>query len=309
MTAFDSLPRASFSGVEFPIESCRVKGGIRYHVHEYPHIAGGDVEPLGRRLYEIEMRATFQAVVGATGVSGFGSWGGGIWPGRLALLRSIFEGQTSATLVIPTIGGITARCTEWDQEMVAKMRSGETATFRFIEDQATAFAFAKLVQVKTESLDVLSQAMSTEFDKAGIDRSLTDQLLDAVNVALGVVDQVELFGLEVAAKIGLVEQICREFDKRIEQFQNPANWAALDAMKDLWAAVQALAQNVDGDAVVFAFFEVKREATIGEIATAIYGDTSRAVELLQLNPIEDAFSVPVGTRVRYAVPDTQQKAA
>lgn len=309
MAVFDNLPRASFNGVEFPVESVRVKGGLRHHVHEYPHIDGGDLEKLGRRLYEVEMRATFQTIIAANGNSGFGSWGGSLWPGRLSLLQSIFDQGTTGTLVIPTIGGMQACCVEWDREAVAKVRSGESTSFKFIEDQASAFAFQNLIQVKPQSLDGMATAVQTEFDKAGIPKSLTDQLLGAVNVVLAVADQAELFGLEVAAKIDLVAQICREFDQRIEQFAHPENWAALDAMKDLWAATQELAGNVDGNAVVFAFFEVKKQSTIAEIATAIYGDSSRAVELLQLNAIEDAFAVPVGTQVRYQVPAPELKAA
>lgn len=307
MPIFDNLPRASFSGAEFPVESVRVKGGLRYHVHEYPHIDGGDLEKLGRRLYEIEMRATFQSTGSDADGHSFGNWGP-IWPSRLALLRSLFDAKTTATLVIPTIGSIQACCIDWDQEMVAKMRSGENTTFRFIEDQESAFAFSKLVQVKTESLIAISDKVAIQFDRVGVPRSFTDQLLDAVNNVLAIADQVELFGMQVGAKLGLVAALCREFDQRIEQFQNPGNWLALDAMKDLWAATQELATNVDGDSVVFAFYEVKRQSTIAEIATAIYGSTERATELLQLNPIEDAFEVPARTQIRYVV-DEQRQAA
>ena len=39
--------------------------------------------------------------------------------------------------------------------------------------------------------------------------------------------------------------------------------------------------------------------TIGQVAVAIYGDSSRAVELMQINPIEDALAIKSGTKLRY----------
>jgi prophage DNA circulation protein len=308
MSAFDNLPRASFSGAEFPVESVRVKGGLRYHVHEYPHIDGGDLEKLGRRLYEIEMRAQFHSISNADGTAGFGTWGP-IWPSRLTLLRALFDARTTATLVVPSIGSIRACCIDWDQEMVAKVRSGEPATFRFIEDQETAFAFAKLFSLDLNTLDRKVEMVSIQFDKVGIARSLTDQLVDAVDAALAIIDQVELAQLQVAAKIALVASLCREFDKRITELQQPENFRALDAMKDLWLAAQQLASNADASGVTFSAFLVRRAMSITDVAIAIYGDSSRSVELLQLNPIEDPFNIPPGTSVRYVVPTTQQVAA
>jgi len=58
--AFENLRKTAFDGIEFPIESIKVKGGLRFHVHEYPHVPGGDAEKLGRRLYEIEIVGNFE---------------------------------------------------------------------------------------------------------------------------------------------------------------------------------------------------------------------------------------------------------
>lgn len=305
MAAFDSLARASFAGAEYPVEAVRVKGGLRYHVHEYPHIAGGDLEKLGRRLYEIEMRATFHALANDTG--SFGGYGP-IWPSRLALLRSLFEAQTTATLVIPTIGRIQACCVEWDQEMVSKVRSGESTSFRFIEDQEAAFAFKDLFGLRVDGLPALATVAQEQLQLAGVPTPLTDEIVNAVDAVLAIGDQSDLLQMEAAAKLELVESLCRAIDGRSE-LVDPRNWRALDALKDLWLAVQQLANNPSGARVEFGHYLVRRIMTISDVAIAIYGSTDRSVELLQLNPIEDAYYVPPGTSVRYVVPTAQDAAA
>lgn len=297
---FLKLPRMGFMGAEFPVERYRVKGGLRYHVHEYPHVPGGDIEKLGRKLYEIDATANFQSTMS--------QWPG-LWPSRLNLLRSIFESGESGTLIIPSIGGLKCVATEWDQEFVAKVLSGERTEFKFIEDQESAFAFQKLVTIKVDSIPALSATVEAEFDRVGVPRPFTDELLATVNAVLAIADTAELYGMLLGAKIGMVASLCREFDQRIEQFQDPSNWAALEAMKDLWAATNELAGNVDGNAVTFAYYRVPVLMTIGDVATAIYGDTERATELLQLNPIENALAIQPDTQVRYVVNESLGQAA
>lgn len=298
--AFATLKKAAFDGIEFATESVRVRGGLRYHVHEYPHVPGGDAEKLGRRVYEVEMVANFQAT--------FASYPG-LWPGRLASLRALFEAGATRKLIIPTIGVIDAFCSEWDQEQTNKVLSGEHANFKFVEDQDLSFLVDKLVSVKVDSLDAKAKVYQVQAQKFGIDQDLTDQLVNAVNGVLAIADTADAYGALLAAKIGMVAALCREFDQRIQNFQDPLTWPAVEAMKDLWAAADELARNVKGDENPFAIYEVKRQSTITQVAVAIYGDTARAMELLQLNPIEDAFDIRPGTRVKYLVERTSLRAA
>ena len=58
---FDLLKAMSFNGVAFPYKSYRVKGAFRKHIHEFPHIAGGAPEKLGRSLYEVSVSVDFTA--------------------------------------------------------------------------------------------------------------------------------------------------------------------------------------------------------------------------------------------------------
>src|ERR1019366_6889543 len=71
-TAFDTFPKAYFapnrtsvlttsgSGtIHFPVESSRIEGGQRDHLHKYPHSPGASPEKLGRESYLYHVTSKF----------------------------------------------------------------------------------------------------------------------------------------------------------------------------------------------------------------------------------------------------------
>ena len=63
MPIFDQFERASFSAIEFPVKSVRVRGALRHHMHKWRHVPGGEPEKLGREPYQIDMQCAFHATV------------------------------------------------------------------------------------------------------------------------------------------------------------------------------------------------------------------------------------------------------
>jgi prophage DNA circulation protein len=282
------LPRASFQGLEFPIESCRVRGGIRDHLHEYPHSPAAANEKLGRKPYEIEMVSNFQTT--------FAKWPG-LWPKRLADLRDLFEAEASDWLVIPSIGKMYCYCRDWDQDMTAKVLSGERATFKFIEDSQDQFALQKLVQINIESLPSNGQRFKQLSDGLSPKPSIFDDVLDAVNSVMAVVDQSNAYGGLVESKILALSALCKEADQRIE-LQSPINHQILDALHDLWASANTLLGDTQRTGGKIVPFRVPSTMSVAEVATLVYKDATRAVEILNLNPIDDAFAIPGGTQLK-----------
>lgn len=298
---FKTLERSAFASIEFPVRRVRVRGSGRHHVHTYAHVHGGDPEKLGRNLYEIEMEVLF-----TTSATSYPD----LWPRRLGLLRQLFEAQHTDDLVIPTIGRMKAFATAWDQETdFSKILNGEPATFRFLEDQSEAFAITNLIQVNSKTVIGTTNVFRIEMEKIGASGDLFDQIQRLGNSLFAFRDQAELGDMLFEAKVRQLVQLCEEADKTVEFFANPRNAAALDALKDLWASASNLADTISGPAPSFGHYVVPQLMTIAQVATAIYGDTSRATELLQLNPIDNAFAVRAGTSVRYFLPDLAERAA
>lgn len=330
--AFDSLAKASFDGIAFPVTSYEVSGGLRDHVHEYPHSPGGAPEKLGRKLYTIRMNAVFD-----TRVSGYGD---NLWPGDLSDLRDRFEDQVTAALVIPTIGTIQAYCVNWSQRTASERRSGEEAEFEFREDQASAFLFEGLINVSASTLQSAGAEFDEDFDPllAGgtlsntgiippdidpgepIPRATTVAaaytLLRQTDVdrlakirsdftqAIAYAETPDLYAERLLAKTEAVIAGCAQAYERIVLLKNPLAWKPLRSFKRTWASAQRLRESVAGRTNRILFYRVEVDTSLSAISRTIYGDTSWGGSLLRLNAIPDPFRIPKGTVLRYYDPKT-----
>lgn len=307
MSAFDNFPRASFAGIEFPFEERTITLGIREHQHKYPHTPGAALETLGRELYVVKFRATFQDT--------FKKYPN-LYPSALARLRRAVEQETRDDLVVPGLGTIKALCAGLTQTMRPRDSvSGEKVDLDFIEDIEDAFLINNLIGVSSQSLNSAADnfklnvnAIRAAFSKEqGV--GLFDQITNAVNSVLAVVDTAQAYGNLIDAKLLGAAQLCYQADSRVLLLNDPNNFGMLDALHDLWLALFKLHQDVLKTGGTLQTFLVQRAMSVGEIAKAIYaGDSSRAGEILQLNPFEDPFQIQPGTRVRYYVPAQAQAA-
>jgi prophage DNA circulation protein len=337
MTAFQSLAKAGFDGIAFPIKSCDVAGGIRDHVHEYPHSPGGAVEKLGRKLYRVRMTAIFDQKI-----SGYGD---NLWPGDLSDLRDRFEDQVTSTLTIPTIGDIQAYCVNWTQRAVPERQSGEEAEFEFVEDQAQAFLVNGLIQISSTTLQNAGEQFDQEFaplleggtvsataptrivaPPAGTTpralsfadsyTQLRQRDVDALNQirlgyqrALTIAEQPTRYADQVLQAADAVVTSCAQAYERIRILKNPLMYSRAWAYKRLWYSAKQLRESVAGQTARILFYRAEIDTTISAVSRAIYGDASYASQIMQLNAIPDPFMIRKGTILRYYDPSTQQRAA
>lgn len=297
---FTTFQKASFNGITFPVSQITVKGGIRHHVHEFPHSAGGDPEKMGRKLYTVRFRAHFHALPGTDMEREYPN----LYPAGLTQLRAWLDLETTADLVIPNVGTIKAFGTDWTQTAdLADALTGETLELEFLEDQdkaalAEGKGSSNPAKVTAANDDLQAKAALLDYKKTaktGLFQAINDAVT-AVDGALGLADASNRL---VAGKLNAVADLCSRADAEIEAFQDPINHEVLEALKALWAAAADLAEDIPGVAATILTYRVPTVMSIGQVSTAIYGTSDRAVELLQLNPITDAFAIPVDTQVKY----------
>lgn len=292
MAAFDQLQRASFSGFEFPVKSVRVMGGLRDHVHEYPHVAGGASEKLGRKLYDVTMQCAFlQGLVDAR-------WAN-LWPDRLGRLRRLWEAGETAALHIPTIGTIQAYAVDWTQEMDARIRSGEMVEVKYREDESAAFLVNALVQVSPSAVAASAQKLELETRELSPVPSIFTGIQDAANAIFAFGDQFELAGNLVEAKILGLVALLREADEQLDILDEPVNHRILDALHELWLSAVQLQEDLQNKSAKLERYTLPATMAISDVARQLYGDTSRGGDILQLNAIEDPFAIPAGTVLRF----------
>ncbi len=302
MPVFDDFPAAAFGGIKIPISRISMRGGIRKHTHEFPHSPGGEQEKLGRKLYTVRMTAHFHDLPGTDFAARFPN----CYPGSLLELRRMFEAQATDDLVIPSVGTIKAFALDWEQVAdFGNATSGEEVSLEFEEDQEAAFLTGTMFEFGADALSSRAATLSAKAalaDYFGQPKpSIFDQINDAVTAAQGVIDQGDAYARLAAGKLEYVASLCALADRDVQAVQHPKNFVLLDALKDVWASASALSRTLSGQTDQIATFTVPRKMAIGAVSTAIYDDASHAVDLLNLNPIEDAFAIPAGTSIRYLV--------
>ena len=292
MAVFDQLQKAEFAGVVFPVREVDVTGGIRYHLHEYPHSPSAKIEKLGRKPYEIRMSVPFHAnLIGYPG----------LWPDRLQSLRAVWESQRSEDLVIPTIGTLKCVCVEWPTKAVATIRSGESADLRFIEDTTNEFLFDSLVsptvddiaaqlQDFTIAVDALNEPANDLFDSI---KAITDSIAS-------IKDTITDTSNQVVSKLAQLKALIETADATLQILQHPEQTVAdvVNAQRELWDSADRLERDLLSQRAEIVLYTVPRTMSVGEIATALYGDASRGAEILSMNPIDDAFAIKAGTVLR-----------
>jgi hypothetical protein len=255
---------------------------------------------MGRKLYEVKMVGDFQSTFVAYP---------DLWPKGLAKLRNAFEKQLTGDLVIPTIGTIKAYARTWSQQMVPRSsRSGEMATFDFVEDQTDTSLVKDDLKVSIQALPLMIGAVDgkralTEF-AADRDISLFDALSNAVNSVLAVADVADAAAGLLSAKLLAVTDLCSQISNTLTA-KDARNAPIISALHDIWDTASRAKENLFQEKARQLTYVVRATMSVSAISSELYGDASHSVEILQLNPIEDAFAVRAGTKIRYLEPTTQ----
>lgn len=289
MPAFDTLQRAAFANFEFPVSEIEVIGGLREHVHEYPHSPGGSPEKLGRKLYEIRMVAPFHNT--------FKAWPK-LWPETLTGLRNIYELGETHDLVIPTIGTIKAYCFAWPEKATAKARSGVEATFSFREDQSSEALVDTLIAAKSADISaVAAQAVALAEDQE-LPMDAFDGIQEFANDIAAIKDQADLQFDKLDAKLTALEHSVRLVQTTVKDLDKPKHHKVLAKLHDIAVACIDLDEDVMKKAVPIVIYVTKTLMSVVDVSIAMYGRSDRGVEVLRLNALENPFEIPRGTALR-----------
>lgn len=295
-TVTETFQKASFEGKPFPMLRVSVRGAIRHYQHEFPHSPGAEIEKMGRKPYTVTMTAYFHDVPDSRLDEEFPN----LYPQRLYELMRLFEEQTTGALVIPGLGTMQAVATDWRRTLdYAGPLSGEVVEFEFVEDVDRESVFESIefgrgsLEKKYDELAIMVGGIYP-FEPPSIFQTLND-VVTSVLAAQGVADA---FSKVLEAKLLQIANLCSTID-RLAEFQDPRNHAAVTALKEVWLAATQMAEDILGRSSPIGTYRTGRVMSVAEASAAIFGDATHAMDLLQLNPIEDAFAIPAGMELRY----------
>jgi len=282
-TAFENLPQAGFAGVQFPVSSTRLVGGLRDHVHEYPHSPGGAPEKLGRKLYECEMTIPAHNT--------YRKWPG-LWPRTVAFLRTVYEDERTEDLTIPTVGTIPAYIYGWTETADSKKQSGVEVVIQFREDQSSAYLVEALIQTASRDLGGLIETALAEADDLDIPLDLFEGIQELGNDIAAIGDQIDLAGNQMTAKIEGITAAFNQGSNTLDSLAKPVNWKLLYAIRDAHEAAIDLHKKILKKATPQLIYTTPRRMSVSEVSIALYQTTDRAVEILSINALPDAFAIP-----------------
>lgn len=288
MAEFDNLKPMSFAGIPFPYKEYSVKGAYRKHTHEYPHVAGGAQEKLGRSLYEVTVSVDFRAGLASQKYRQLIT--------DLGVLRGLWEDGTTEALHIPHIGTVKMFADDWTERVKGTDRSNVAGEIKFVEDQESAFLVLETLQIKTSDFNDACYALQAEPKS---EASLWSSINNAITSIVAIKDSADLYGSLVAAKIDGLASLLEQGDQTLDELNDPSNGALLEAVHRLWDATLKIKNDILQQDDYLREYTVPLVMTIGQAAGAIYGDTSRGGELMQLNVLADPLSIPAGTHLRY----------
>lgn len=301
-TALDGLPKLSFNGIAFPAESIILHSQGRQHLHEYPHSPGAAPEKLGRGIWYLTVKTHFQV-----GVPGYPP---DLWPTSMNQLESLYETQTTATLVHPTKGKFNAFIASWRQDYNPRFRSGERVDIEFLEDQRANFLVQTAQSANSTSLATsqqeLNAALSLVQSQLGIsknDLSVFDAIKATVNAVQALSDTVGMYGGFLQAKSLELINLCSQADQ-LFSVQSPLAVGILIQLRTIGAAARNISSSSQSSTKL-GKFKTPKTMTIQDVAIRLYGDTTRETDLMTLNAalIPDPGSIAAGVTIQYFLPN------
>jgi hypothetical protein len=288
-TAIEQFQRLKFAGIQIPYQSIQTSGGMRDHVHEYPHIPGGSPEKLGRRLYTIRVQTRFDNRLKNPKYAK-------LYPNDLGVLMALFEDGVTDSLVIPGIGEIRAYCVNWTRTLASRLQSGEDVELEFREDQESAYLV--LTQINLPAADMATMLGDLDRLTPEPKPSIFQIIRDGINGVLAYRDQALMYRGAIIEKIEELKRLCDEADATLDLLKNPINYELIAAFQRLWQSVNNLAEEIAGVSE-FRTYVTPRDMTAQDVSMAIFGDTLHVADVLNLNAITDPYAIQAGTSIRY----------
>lgn len=289
----ETLQPLSFNGVAIPFERRIVSGGGRHHTHEFPHSPGGENEKLGRSLYRVQL---YVQAHDRPGEPMGDIYGDDFYTTTLPILRILFEQQATRELVVPGYGTWQAFCTNWTQTLDARITSGEEVVLEFIED--TEFA-PVAPRFSPADLSLAADQLLVPLPEMPQIPSIFQQINDLVGTLGEISAAGDIANQLLAAKLVAIVNMCASAEETVHELQDPLNFTALTALKDVALAASDWADDVNARATPINTYTTTRKMSLNEISIAIYNDATHIEELLDLNAIDDDVAVPAGTPIRF----------
>lgn len=308
------LQPASLGGVEFPLARRRWTGGRDGARLEFPHQPGQAADDTGRKPRALELVIELFADVDESH-----------YPGRFRELVSLFESDTllgEVEYVDPILAPMDVKVWDFSVEEDATTRNGAVVTVNIEEvsqdvqssalsprrsARSTATETSLALDEELASLGVSDEEIALAFEKSGAPlagsdeknwpagqkiTSLTTAFVEGLDAGLQTVD-------EVAARADTVRRRVASLTA-LAELRTVQGWGAYSAALQLVDALADMSETAARKAVAVIELTLSSQTSATELAAKLYGDRTRAEEIVRRNPTRRPNAYPAGTVLRVA---------
>lgn len=285
----DTLARATYGEITFPISALSVEGGHDFAEHTAYLRRGADMEPCGQKAYSGSF--TIPCVNTPRLVKEYGELFRGLREG----IVSLFEDVPIGELTLPGYRTFTAAVKTWASELDPDRRNGTDLKVTFMEHNATASLLTTGGNLPTNTPASVA-LFATAADAAmlavaasgwtAVASTIATQLARLESDALSFGAQSECFRLMLAPVVG---------NLALSLFASAAAHNAAVALLTLRSSIYDLRSRYQPTLSEVRTYTVPQTMALWEIALTVYGDASRTRLLLAANAVSDPLAVKAGT--------------
>lgn len=279
----------AFEGVEFPATDITTSFGHDSAQHKGFGTRGADIETTGPKAEVFRVKAVL--------LNGLRGWRGApLYPDTYQRLLRALKTTPEGLLTHPTRGVVLVHFDDGSEEIRPVERRGVYLTLTFTEQQGTA----EILEMRSVTADAGTEMLSAAATADAAKPDEVDEILPLVEEAISYCEEASRTFAEAVTQL---DAVSRGIEERLA---DPAAAAVeMHPFRDaLWSVQTAtLRYRERYTATTTRTYVVPADASLATIAASpdVYGDASRAGDLLGANTILDPSRVPAGTTL--VVPD------
>ena len=300
----DILQEGSFGGIKFDFVSAKDDNSNDLDVQKFPNRPGHFIQPRARNGISFDVLGIF--------IEDDYPDSDATDRGMNKLIAKLNDGGVVKEMVHPVFGSIKAACARFVvNHDIEDSADSATIQITFSEHTEDAGGFKAVKNTTPAKANNVRSKLDTVFVALSAVQAATEiqnndfvlQVEGVINAANSIADSFEATGsdmtaLVIAAQSNAVLSKIEDTITQIEDYQTTEAFELGEALLATSRAVTELAQELIEAKPPLSIYVVTADTNLLSFVFDLYGDSSRANEVLALNSFADPTLIPAGTQVQ-----------
>jgi len=283
---------AKFRDAEFPVVSWSFSFDHAHAQHLFPDRDAGIIEATGRNPARYQFNATFRAGLMDRKL---------IYPDLWRLFAAACLDRSTATLVHPELGEVSAKCVRLETSFDPNRRDGVDCSVEFVEASSTEDELDSVLKSQSPTASAAGAALDLDSALGSIPNmpELPEELgpsaLESIRKLSGAIASVKAGVGNIAGTIDSYLSALTQLQEEIASLDDPSSWPAIEACERLFVSLLEVADDATRKSKPVAPAVVAATASPSAVADFF---RMKLDDFLALNPrVASRTEVEAGTEV------------